>query len=294
MKKLIAVLLVLTMVLALGACAKEQTKDETTAKSETTAASNETTAEVSGETTGDFPQEPMSYDQYVAAELDTPVTVECYVQGHQSWWDNKVTVYAQDEMGAYFIYEMACSAEDADKLTPGTKILVQGYKGEWEGEVEIMNATFQFVEGEDTFVAEAKDVTDFIGGEGLINYQNQLVAMKGLEVESVQFKNGEPGDDIYVNVYAGDTQLQLCVEIYLTGEDSDVYVTASSLVPGDIIDIQGYLYWYQGANPHLTSIVLTSAPDVLEGGEELPVEEDPIEEPVEEPIEEPAPEIEGT
>ncbi len=279
MKKLIAVLLVLTMVLALAACAKEETKST---QAETT---GETTGTSIEETTGDtstieYPAEPMTYDQYVAAELDTPVTVECYVQAHQSWWDNKVTVYAQDEMGAYFLYEMACTGEDADKLTPGTKILVKGIKSEWEGEVEIIDATFEFVEGDDAFVAEAKDVTNFIDGEGLINYQNQLIAMKGLEVDSVEFKNGEPGDDIYVNVFAGETELQLCVEFYLTNESSDVYVTASSLVPGDTIDIQGFLYWYQGANPHLTSIVLTSNVESNEGiGEDDVVVEDPIEEP---------------
>jgi hypothetical protein len=41
------------------------------------------------------------------------------VQATQSWWDNKITVYAQDQDGAYFLYEMACSEEDAAKLVPG-------------------------------------------------------------------------------------------------------------------------------------------------------------------------------
>ena len=29
----------------------------------------------------------MSYEEYVAAELDSQVTVECYVQNTQSWWE---------------------------------------------------------------------------------------------------------------------------------------------------------------------------------------------------------------
>ena len=79
----------------------------------------------------------MSYADYMAAEIDDEVTIECYVQAHQSWWDNKITVYAADQDGAYFIYNMACSEEDAAKLEPGTKIRVNGFKAEWSGVIEI-------------------------------------------------------------------------------------------------------------------------------------------------------------
>ena len=113
MKKLIAMLLVLTMVLSFAACAKKDAA--------------------------------MSHADYVAADNETEVVVETYVQAHQSWWDNKVTVYCQSPDGAYFLYELACSEEDAAKLVPGTKIRVTGFKGEWSGEVEIMDGTFEFV-----------------------------------------------------------------------------------------------------------------------------------------------------
>ena len=52
---------------------------------------------------------------------------------------------------------MACSEEDYAKLTPGTKIKVTGYKAEWSGEVEIIDATFEIMEG--NYVASARDVT---------------------------------------------------------------------------------------------------------------------------------------
>src|SRR5699024_1815535 len=91
--------------------------------------------------------EVLSYDEYMAADVDTLVTVEAYVQAKQSWWEDKATVYAQDEDGAYFFYDMACSEEDYEKLTPGTCIRVTGYKTIWSGEVELMEATFEFVEG---------------------------------------------------------------------------------------------------------------------------------------------------
>ena len=66
----------------------------------------------------------------VAAEMQAQVTVETYVQATQSWWNNQITVYAQSEDGAYFIYNMECSEENAAKLVPGAKIRVTGYKSE--------------------------------------------------------------------------------------------------------------------------------------------------------------------
>ena len=196
----------------------------------------------------------MTYADYVAAELDAKVTVECYVQGHQSWWNDQITVYAADEDGAYFLYNLVCSEEDAAKLVPGTKIIVTGYKAEWEGEVEIIDATFQFA-GNDTYIAEAKDLTDLLGTEELIAYQNQLVSFKGLTVESITYKN-DGGDDIWLKLSKDGVSYSFTVEVYLTGTDSDVYTTVGSLNVGDVVDVEGFLYWYQGSDPHITGISL--------------------------------------
>ncbi len=112
----------------------------------------------------------MTYAEYEAAALDTQVVIEAYVQAKQSWWENQATVYAQDKDGAYFLYNMACSEEDYAKLTTGTKIKVTGYKAEWSGEVEIIDATFEIMDG--NYVAEAADVTSLLGTDDLIKRQN--------------------------------------------------------------------------------------------------------------------------
>ena len=197
----------------------------------------------------------MTHADYVAAELDSPVCVETYVQAHQSWWDNKITVYAQSQDGAYFIYEMACTEEDAAKLEPGTKIRVSGFKGEWAGEVEIMDGTFEFVKG-DSFIAQPLDVTDLLGTDALIDHQNELVSFTGMTVENIEYKNGEPGDDIYVTLGHNGGSYSFCVEVCLTGTDSDVYTTVGQLNVGDTVNVEGFLYWYEGMNPHITSITL--------------------------------------
>ena len=257
MKKFIAMLLALTMVLAFAGCAKTEEAPATTAAPETEAAPETTAAVVETEAAEEEAAAAvMTHEEYIAAELDSAVTIETYVQGHQSWWDNKITVYCQSPDGAYFLYELACSEEDAAKLVPGTKILVNGYKGEWAGEVEVMDGTFEFVEGGDTWIAEATDVTELLGTDELIAHQNEFVAFNGMTVEAISYKNDEPGDDIYVTLGYNGASYEFCVEVYLTGTDSDVYTTVGTLNVGDVVNVEGYLYWYEGVNPHITAISL--------------------------------------
>ena len=229
MKKFIALLMAMMMILALGACANEKA-DDTDKKSEGV----------------------MTYEEYAAAALDSEVVIEAYVQATQSWWEDKITVYAQDKDGAYFIYELACSEADAAKLVPGTKIQVKGYKGEWAGEVEIMDGTFTFMEG--SWTAEPVDATAWLGTDELIKHQNQLATFTGMTIEKIEYKNGEPGDDIYVTVSKDGAKYDFCVERYLTDPETDVYKTVGTLAVGDKVDITGFIYWYEGVNTHITAI----------------------------------------
>ncbi len=209
----------------------------------------------------------MTYAEYAAAAVDDPVVVECFVQGKQSWWDDKATIYAADADGGYFIYNAACSEEDYAKLTDGAKIKVTGYKGEWSGEVEVVEGTIEFEEG--SYIASAVDVTDKLGTDELINFQNQKVAFTGLTVESSTDPDGKEvaylynwdgsgtqGDDLYFNVSDGKATYSFTVESYLCDKDSDVYKAVEGLNVGDTVDLEGFLYWYEGANPHITSVTV--------------------------------------
>lgn len=208
----------------------------------------------------------MTYAEYVAAELDTEVVIETYVQAKQSWWDNKATVYTQDKDGAYFLYNMECSEEDYAKLTVGTKIKATGYKAEWSGEVEIVDATFEIEDG--NYVAKAKDVTSLLDSDELIDHQNEFVSFKGMTVEAagqddngndVAFLyswdgSGQDGDDLYFNVSSEGLTYTFTVESYLCDNTTDVYAAVKALNIGDVIDMEGFLYWYEGVNPHITSV----------------------------------------
>ena len=205
----------------------------------------------------------MTHEEFVAAELESEVTVETYVQDKQSWWDNKATFYCQSEDGAYFIYEMPCTEDEYAQLVPGTKIRVTGYKAEWSGEVEITDATFEILEA-DPYIAEATDVTELLGTDELINHQNEKVAFTGLTVEAYDesgaafaYKNdAEKTDDLYFKASYNGQTYDFCVEFYLRGQDTDVYKAVEALNVGDTIDVEGFLYWYEGANPHVTSVTV--------------------------------------
>lgn len=257
MKKITALLL--TMSLAMVPCSLAMAEETETEAAQTEAVAAEAAAEEKSEGV-------MTHEEYVAAELDSEVVIEAYVQAKQSWWEDQATVYAQDQDGAYFLYNMACSEEDYEKLVPGTKIKVTGYKSEWSGEVEIIDATFEIEEGE--YIAPVTDVTELLGTDELIEHQNEFVSFKGMTVEAagqdedgndVPFLynwdgSGQDGDDLYFNVSLNGETYTFTVESYLCDNTTDVYAAVKALQIGDVIDMEGFLYWYEGVNPHITSV----------------------------------------
>jgi len=211
----------------------------------------------------------MTYAQYDAAALESAVVIEAYVQAKQSWWEEdgqgKATLYAQDADGGYFIYSMNCPKEDFDKIVQGTKLKVSGNKAAWSGEVEIIDATYEILEG--SYIAPAKDVTALLGTEDLIKSQNMFVSFKGLTVEASKdaegkdvaflYKwngSGQDGDDLYFNASVNGQTYTFTVESYLCDSTTAVYAQVKNLKVGDKIDMEGFLYWYEGANPHITSV----------------------------------------
>ena len=274
MKKILALVLALCLIFALAACGQQAAPAEKPAETPAEQPA-ETPAEQPAETPAEqpaeqpteepAPEEPaaMSYAEYAAAELDSPVTIKAAVQATQSWWNDQITVYAADPDGAYFLYNMACTEEDAAKLVPGQWILVNGFKSEWAGEVEIVDATFTFADDE-AFVAEPVDATEAWGTVDMINYMNQLVLFRGVTVEAYDesgaafaYKDPEgKSDDLYFKVTKGDTTYEFCVEFYLCGKDTDVYKAVENLKVGDVIDLVGFLYWYEGPNLQATGVTV--------------------------------------
>ena len=277
MKKFLAVTLTAAMALSLASCGStEETTVATTAATTAAETSEETTEATEAEETTAADADDvfaksegvMTYEEYVAADLDTEVVIEAFVQAKQSWWEDQATVYLQDPDGAYFCYNMACSEDDYALLVVGQKIKVTGYKSEWAGEIEIADATFEIEDG--NWIATATDVTEILGTDDLINMQNQFVSFTDMTVEATKIDgddteyaflynwdgSGSQGDDLYFTVSVNGQSYTFTVESYLCDSSTEVYQAVEGLQIGDTVDMEGFLYWYEGVNPHITSITV--------------------------------------
>lgn len=211
----------------------------------------------------------MTWAEYDAAALDAKVVIEAYVQAKQGYWEDegqgKATLYLQDADGGYFVYQMNCTKADYDKMTTGAKVKVTGNKAAWSGEVEIIDATYEILDG--NYVAEPTDVTALLASDELIKKQNMFVSFKGMTVEASKDADGndvaflykwngtgQDGDDLYFNVSVDGKTYSFTVESYLCDNTTEVYQAVKNLKIGDVIDMEGFLYWYEGANPHITSV----------------------------------------
>ena len=135
-----------------------------------------------------------------------------------------------------------------------------------QNNIEIIDATFEFLDG--SYIAEPVDVTEYLGTDEMINFQNQYVLFKGMTVAASKdadgndaaflYKwngSGQEGDDLYFNVEYNGQIYTFTVESYLRDKDSDVYQAVKNLNIGDKIDLAGYAYWYDTLNPHIITVV---------------------------------------
>ena len=270
MKKLLTVLLSLLIVFTMAGCAKQA---EPAPAEETPA--EETPAE-------ETPSEEVTvstYAEYAALPTDgsAVVTIQGYVQAAQSYY-NGATLYLQDKDGAYFVYGGQISEEDYAKLVDstdytdgwkgignGTKVQVTGTKAEWSGEVELTDATVTVIDDGDKYVAEPVDITAALPTDPAA-YMNQKVALTDMTVvasndDGAAFLynwdgSGTEGSDVYVKFEKDGLEYSFLVESYLCYNGSDVYEAAEALEVGQVVDLEGFLYWYEGPQLHITSITV--------------------------------------
>ena len=69
------------------------------------------------------------------------------------------------------------------------------------------------------------------------------------------YKNeADKTDDLYFKVSKDGQTYDFCVEYYLCNEQTEVYKAVENLKVGDQVDLEGFLYWYEGPNPHIISV----------------------------------------
>ena len=66
--------------------------------------------------------------------------------------------------------------------------------------------------------------------------------------------SGSEGDDLYFNVSKDGETYSFVIESYLCDSTTDVYAAVKNLEIGQTVDMEGFLYWYEGVNPHITAV----------------------------------------
>ena len=227
-----------------------------------------------------------SYEEYLTVPTDgsAEVTVEAYVQAVQSYW-NGAKLYLQNKDGAYFVYCEGSgedvnniSEEDYAKLVESTdysngwtglangmKVQVTGTKSEWAGEVELANSSVKVIDDGDKWLSEAYDITDALPTDPA-GFMNQRVKITDVTVvasndEGAAFLynwdgSGQPGNDLYFNVEKDGMTYTFVVESYLCYDGSEAYEAVEALQIGQVIDLEGFLYWYEGPQPHIYKVTV--------------------------------------
>ena len=109
-----------------------------------------------------------------------------------------------------------------------------------------------------------RTLAEQLGTDALVDYQNRLVSLKGMTVEpydeegsAFQYKDPDgKTDDLYFKVSKDGKTFEFCVEFYLCGNDTPVYKAVEALEVGQVVDLEGFLYWYEGANLHTTGLAV--------------------------------------
>lgn len=216
-----------------------------------------------------------SYNEYAEAPNGTYVVVETFVQGKQAWWfdseDNtgKGTIYTQSYDGGYFLYEVPLTEEEYNALEVGTHIMVYGFKAEWDGEIEIIDAEIKILDNY-TWVAFPQDATALLGTaeiedlrDSKVYFGNMTVVASNDAGDAFLYKwngSGNVGDDIYFKASVNGKTYTFVIESYLTPDGSEAYEAAQALKVGDVINMEAFLYWYgTSAQPHVYSITVVEA-----------------------------------
>lgn len=267
MKKLILIpMLLMAFFVLTSCCALSSPADDTEESLQTSEPPAEAISQPAdrGFQSEDDSQVLMSYQEFLAADLDAPVTIEAYVQAYDVWQDGYCSLYAQDQEGAYYLDRLHCSLNDYENLKIGKKIRISGYKTQSRDSLKISDASIQLLEG--SWIADTADVTALIGTDELISHQNEKVCFRGMTIEAMPDGHSvwyygwdNTGDKEKAELYfCASHEGKLCnfsVKTSLCQDEQEVLQMLQKLQVGDIVDLTGFLRLYGGALPRITEII---------------------------------------
>ena len=243
MKKILTVLLGVFMVLSLVGCSNKAAEQE-----------QETLVDPA-------PTAANTYEDFLAAELDTELELLMSVQCAYIDYKGNGYVFLQDDNGATFGYCEGADETLFNAMTPGTLVRVKGYKGEWSGELELIDATYEIIAGAyDGKNYDAIDLTDKVGdNDTLATHMNKKSSFKGLTVKEWLYNWDGKGEretsDIYLTCTCPNgNDIQFVIKTGMYDCNSELFQFVETLQAGDVVDVESFMYWYEGPQPYVNAI----------------------------------------
>ncbi len=267
MKKYLALILAVIMVLAFASCGNNDSNVTTEAPK--TNAPADVTTEAPATDIFAKSEGTKTYAEYLAAAKGDVVTIEAFVQAKADTFEQygNTNLFLADKDGAYYVYRLTIkSADDWAKIKVGTKMKITGVKTDYKGLIElggndeVTPGTYEILDGE--YVADAVDITDKIGTDKISDYMCKLVTVKGTVVAkdgaAFTYKyngTGAQGDDAYFWFKVGSNDaIQFLVETDIANKDTAVYKAVEAFKDGDAVTLTGFAYWYDGIQLQVTAV----------------------------------------
>lgn len=185
-----------------------------------------------------------TWAEYAAAKEDELVNVKGVVTAFGGKAAS-VTIYFEDEDGAYYGYGLTVSEDVYNQLEVGKTILASGVKDLYNGTYEVVSGSFEILD-EPKKEVEPKDITSLFDtakdakDENLAKLQGQYVTIKEVELDKA--------DDKYYYFTKGQ------VSMYVYASTSSVFVDSTGMtalkdkvVKGQTANITGVVGMYNGA-----------------------------------------------
>ena len=213
-------------------------------------------------------------DDFIKDDLKkgTPIVLTAYIQYFE--YDGKtVDIFMQDEDGGYFTYGLTVTEDEYNAFNNHLykEITILGEKDKVNGFFELSSISewyFSNPKGDREFRATPYDITSIVTDyDAMSTHQGELITLD-CTVELCRDEENNPcaflykyngtgraGDDLYIHI-TEKSGIELVVETDVFKDGSELYeYVENNLQVGDKITVVGYLWWYNGPQPHIISLV---------------------------------------
>jgi len=284
MNKVLSILFAAAVLSVLASCSKSRiTADKNTVSDK--AAKNNAAVSTEENSVSEKSVDPVTHDGFMRAKAGADIIVEGYLQ---AWTYDTQNGYAglfiMNDEGSFYAYKARCDDLTSAGFTEGAGIRITGKKAYRDGFHMIdEGAAVELIDGNMIYPAVeiGEEITDI---SAMTKLQGARVAVKRATVvapdtladgKDAAFLYGPDGSglagsnsDLYIYLQpAGmeDAYFTFKVESDEIAEGSGTYTAATELSIGDVIDIEGFMYWDHGPQIHIHSITKVGTNKLVSG-----------------------------